>query len=304
MAIAFLYAGQGSQKPGMGKDFYDAFPTAREIFDYQPQGIDIHRLCFGADLEELSLTENTQPCMGAFAAAVTKLLYGEGIVPQFAAGLSLGEYGAMHAAGAFGWQTLLDLLAFRGSAMADASKGIDFKMTAVLSDDASIAERGVSEAGGNVWCCNYNCPGQTVMGGERSAVELAEEKCKSLGAKRCLTLNVGGPFHTPFMKSASVKLTEYTAALDFKPLEFPVIFNVTGKPLGTGEDIRAMMAKQVMSPVRFEASIRMLAELGADTVIEIGPGKALSGFVKKTAPNIRTLNIETAEDYRRVLTEL
>jgi [acyl-carrier-protein] S-malonyltransferase len=288
----------------MGSDFFDEFPSVREIFEYRPLGLDLRSLCFEAELSELSRTEHTQPCMGAFAAAVTRLLYCEGIKPTYAAGLSLGEYGALHAAGVFDWCTLLNLLAFRGKAMADASAGLDFKMSAVLTDDTALAERGVAETGGDAWCCNYNCPGQTVIGGERSAVEAAEAKCLELGAKRCLALNVGGPFHTPFMRPASDKLSEYMPTLEFRPMDFPVIFNVTGNQLECDETIQSMLTKQVMSPVRFEAGIRRLEALGVDTVIEIGPGKVLSGFVKKTSPKIQTMNIDTAEDYHKVVSAM
>jgi [acyl-carrier-protein] S-malonyltransferase len=304
MKTAFLYAGQGSQKAGMGKDFYEEYSEVRGIFDYKPLGVNVSELCFESDLAELSKTENTQPCMGAFAAAVTKLLYSENIVPQYAAGLSLGEYGALYAAGVFDELTLLDLLAFRGGAMSEASAGLDFKMTAVFAEDVALVERSVSAVSGDVWCCNYNCPGQTVIGGERTAVEAADAKCLELGARRCIPLNVGGPFHTPFMQPASERLAAYIETLTFKTMQFPVIFNVSGKPLNGGERVQGLLTEQIKSPVRFEAGIRTLAELGVDTFVEIGPGKVLSGFVKKTVADASVINIETTDDYRKAVAAL
>jgi [acyl-carrier-protein] S-malonyltransferase len=288
----------------MGRDFFGEYPEVRDIFGYAPGGLDLGTLCFDADLAELSRTEHTQPAMGAFAAAVTRLLYGAGITPQYAAGLSLGEYGALHAAGVFGAETLLDLLAFRGRAMADASRGVDFGMSAVICDDASVTERAVAETAGGVWCCNYNCPGQIVIGGESAAVAEATKLALEYGARRALPLNVGGPFHTPFMNPAAVALSDFFAKLDFAEMKFPVVFNVTGGVLAPGGTVRGNLTEQVRSPVRFETCLRTLAASGVDTVIEIGPGKTLSGFVRKTAPEIKTYAIDGTEDFRAVVRDL
>ncbi|MDR2531069.1 MAG: ACP S-malonyltransferase [Oscillospiraceae bacterium] len=304
MAIAFLYAGQGSQKPGMGRDLYAAFPEVQEIFDYSPLGSDLKRLCFDAELSELSLTENTQPAMGAFAAAVTRVLALEGVTPDFAMGLSLGEYSALHSAGVFDWREMLDLLAFRGSAMAECSRGVDFKMSAVLTSDAELVERAVTQVEGDVWCCNYNCPGQTVIGGLRADVERAESLALELGARRCMPLNVGGPFHTPLMRAASDKLEQYMQPWRFSSARFPVVTNVTGEAVEPAADVKPLLTRQVMSPVRFEVGLRTLAELGVTTFAEIGPGSVLSGFVKKTLPSASTLAIETVEDLRSAVTTL
>jgi len=304
MTIAFLYAGQGSQKPGMGRDFYEEYPQVRDIFDLAPRGVQIRGLCFEADAETLADTANTQPCMGAFAAAVTRLLYSEGIKPRYTAGLSLGEYSALYAAGIFDTADLLDILALRGRAMADASAGIDFKMTAILCDNNAVVEdaaAAVRGEGGAVWCCNYNCPGQIVVGGIRASVDDAADRSLKSGARRALPLNVGGPFHTPYMKPASEALSAGLKLLKIGVPAFPVIFNTTGEPLADGESVADLLIKQVMSPVLFEKSLRALHSLGADTFIEIGPGKALSGFVRKTIPSALVYSIDTVEDYKKLI---
>ncbi|MDR2420518.1 MAG: ACP S-malonyltransferase [Oscillospiraceae bacterium] len=300
MKTAWLYAGQGSQKPGMGRDFYDTFPETREIFESPAAGLDLRALCFEADAGTLARTRHTQPCMAAFAAAVTLLLKNAGQRPDFAAGLSLGEYSALHASGVFGYETLLGLLAFRGLAMERSAMGIPSRMTAVLGLGDTDISRAVEDASplGVVAVTNRNCPGQTVIGGEERAVLAAEQICLSLGAKRCLPLDTSGPFHTPLMESASVQLREKLGETELSPQGVPVVFNATGE-LAPDSEARELLCLGVRSPVLFEKTIGTLGALGAEAVIEIGPGRALSGFVRRSAPDMRVISIESAEDFKK-----
>ncbi|MDR2615268.1 MAG: ACP S-malonyltransferase [Oscillospiraceae bacterium] len=301
MKTAWLYAGQGSQRPGMGRDFYDAFPETREIFESRAAGLDLRALCFDSDEATLARTRYTQPCMAAFAAAVTLLLRGAGLSPDYAAGLSLGEYSALHASGVFGYETLLALLAFRGLAMERSAAGVPSRMTAVLGLEADDVARAVREASavGVVSITNLNCPGQTVIGGEEGAVMTAESICLSLGAKRCMELRTSGPFHTPLMENASVELQGRLDGTPFSPQLAPVIFNATGEP-APDSDIRRLLCLGVRSPVLFEKTVRTLAALGVESVIEIGPGRALTGFVRRTAPGIRVFTIESVRDFENL----
>jgi [acyl-carrier-protein] S-malonyltransferase len=305
MKLAFLYAGQGSQKVGMGKDFYEQFPMVRSSFDNGSAGFDIRTLCFDTPLEVLSRTSYTQPCMAALATAVTKLLYEEGIYPTCAAGLSLGEYSALYASGVFDEDTLISLLAFRGKVMEETTANIKSKMCAVFNLSEELIQKAVDEINaqnlGVVACANFNCPGQIVIGGEEKAVDAAAEKCLKLGAKRCMPVNVSGPFHTPLMEEASKLLGERLYQTEFHDMHFSVVFNTTADVLKEGETIPHILQNQVKSPVLFEKTIYKLRSLGVDTVIEIGPGRVLSGFVKKTAPEIVSYSIEDVESFYKTV---
>ena len=294
MKLAFLYAGQGTQHAGMGRDLYETYPAFRRIFDEAPVDFDLKNLCFEGPEEALSDTRYTQPAMVAFAAGVTALLYEAGIRPQAAAGLSLGEYSALHAAGVFTAPQAIALAAFRGAAMADAVQGRPCGMAAVLGMDRESLAACCAAASGLGVCeiANYNCPGQIVIAGDGGAVEAACARAAQQGARRCVPLKVSGPFHTSLMKGAGDALRQRFASETFGEMAFPVVFNCLGRARTDGESIPALLERQVQSSVYFEDSIRWLEAQGFDTVIEIGPGKALSAFVRKTAKGIRVLPVE------------
>ena len=298
MKIAFLYAGQGSQHPGMGQDLYEAYPAYRAVLDGAEVGFDLKAVSFSDPDGVLNQTEYTQPCMVAFAAGVTAILAERGITPDYAAGLSLGEYSALQCAGVFTAAQAVSLAAFRGRAMASAAAGRPCGMTAVLGLDREKLQQACRQAAdaGVVEIANYNCPGQLVIGGEQAAVDKAAGLAKELGARRCMPLKVSGPFHTSLLSPAGDALREKFKEITFGEMRIPVLFNCLGREMGPGDTIPALLEKQVQSSVYMEDTIRRLAELGVDTIVEIGPGKALSGFVKKTAPAIKTYAVETCAD--------
>ena len=276
MKLAFLYAGQGSQTPGMGKDLYEAYPVFRQVLDNAPVDFDLKKTCFEG--EHLNETKYTQPCMVAFAAGVTAVLKENGIEPELAAGLSLGEYSALCAAGVWDAPTAISLAAFRGNAMTEAAKGIDSAMVAVLNLDRAKLQEACDKAAdlGVVQIANYNCPGQLVIAGEKAAVEQAAVYAKELGARRCMPLNTSGPFHTKLLEPASKALHDYFQTISFGEMRFPVLFNCLGNVKEDNATIQSLLERQVMSSVYMEDTIRRMAELGVDTIVEIGPGKVLS----------------------------
>ena len=279
MKTAFVFAGQGSQRVGMGRDLYDRYPVFRRIFDDAPVDFDLPRLCFEGPEEQLAQTRYTQPCMVAFAA-----------------GLSLGEYSALHAAGVWDSRTVIGLAAFRGLAMEQAVDGRPCGMTAVMGLDRGALEQVCIKAGaaGIVEIANDNCPGQLVIGGDQAAVDRAAALAVDAGARRCVPLKVSGPFHTSLMAPAGRALREKFQTIVFNAPRFPILFNATGRPMAETETIPALLERQVQSGVRFTDTIRYLEAQGVDTILEIGPGRTLSGLVKKTAPSIQTIAVEDA----------
>ena len=298
MKLGFLYAGQGSQHPGMGVDLYEAFPAFRAVLDSAEVDFDLKEVSFTDSQGVLNQTRYTQPCMVAFAAGLTAVLKERGVVPAVAAGLSLGEYSALHAAGVFDAATAVKLVAFRGKAMEEAAAGRESAMMAVLNLDRAPLQAACQQASdlGCVVIANYNCPGQLVIGGEKAAVEKAAALAKEAGARRCLPLKVSGPFHTPLMAPAGDALAQYFQSVDFAQPQIPVIFNCLGDVKDDSVTIQELLVKQVQSSVFMEDSIRKMAALGVDALVEIGPGKAISGFVKKTVPEMPVYAVETVAD--------
>ena len=306
MKLGFLYAGQGSQHPGMGADLY-ADPVFRTAFDRAAERVDfdLKEVCFTDQQGVLNQTRYTQPCMVAFAVAMTALLKHRGIVPSAAAGLSLGEYSALHAAGVLDAETVTELVAFRGKAMEQAAAGKPSSMMAVLGLDRKPLQEACSAASvlGCVVIANYNCPGQLVIGGEQAAVAQAAALAKEAGARRCMPLKVSGPFHTPLMAPAGAALEERFRTVTFAQPQIPVVFNCLGDVKPEDTTVPELLVRQVQSSVYMEDSIRRMAALGMDALIEIGPGRVLSGFIKKTTPQLPVYAVETAEDVEQ-LTQL
>ena len=267
MSLAFVYAGQGSQSLGMG----------------------------GLSEAQVTQTKYVQPAMIGIEIELTDMLKKEGIIPDVVCGLSLGEYAALYAADVWDAATTLDIVSYRGHVMQETTKGMECAMVAILGlvPDSAFDEVEIS---------NYNCTGQIVISGEKSAVERAAFKAKSLGAKRCIPLNTNGPFHTSMMEEASRLLNEKFNEIEFNEMKIPVIANVTGEVLNS--DIAKNLVNQVKCPVQFEKTIKTLEKMGVNTAIEIGPGRVISGFIKKTSPSIQVYNVEKGEDIACVKQQL
>ena len=304
MKLGILFAGQGSQKVGMGKDFYENSEIFREFFDLL--GDEKKEIAFEGPAEDLSKTANTQPIMAAFAGGIFDMLKAEGVEFSMGAGLSLGEYPALYSAGVFDRETLIDVITLRGAEMEKAAAGIDCSMYAVMGFDRESLGQVCRQASttGVVSMVNFNCPGQIVISGESAAVKKAVELAKERGAKRCLPLAVSGPFHTEFMEPAGEALKKYFEKKEFSEMEFPVVFNAIGREKNHQENVKELLVKQVSNSVYFEDSIRYMAEHGVEGVVEVGPGKTLSSFVRKTAKNMKCWNIESYEDFKKVVKEL
>ncbi|WP_455154289.1 ACP S-malonyltransferase [Stomatobaculum longum] len=297
---AFLFPGQGAQKIGMGQSFYEADADARAVFEEASEilGYDMKALCFEEN-EKLNLTQYTQPAMVTTGIAILKVVEKHGLTPDTAVGLSLGEYEALFAAGALSERDAIRVVARRGELMEAAVPAGVGAMAAVLGAEAALIEETLSDIP-EVWIANYNCPGQIVISGKKEAVEAAAEALKARGVKRVLMLNVSGPFHSGLLREAGEELGKVLAETEIHPLRIPYYANVTGDKVEDAAKVRELLTEQVYSSVRFEQSIRNMLSAGVDTFYELGPGKTLTGFVKKIDRAATVVNIETMEDLSKL----
>ena len=284
----------------MGQSFYEADADARAVFDEASEllGYDMKALCFEEN-EKLNLTQYTQPAMVTTGIAIMKVVEKQGLLPDTAAGLSLGEYEALYAAGALSVTDAIRVVARRGELMEAAVPAGVGAMAAVLGAEARLIEETLPEIP-EVWIANYNCPGQIVISGKKEAVEAAAEALKARGIKRVLMLNVSGPFHSGLLREAGEKLGKVLAETEIHPLRIPYYANVTGGIVEDAAKVRGLLTEQVYSSVRFEQSIRNMLSAGVDTFYELGPGKTLAGFVKKIDRAATVVNIETMEDLAKL----
>ncbi len=316
MKLGIVYAGQGSQRVGMGQDFYEKYDIYKETIDNATEAVkavtdmNVADVSFNGPMEQLSETRYTQPAMVAFAIGVTKLLHEQGISADYTCGLSLGEYSALYEAGMVDEKTILELIAKRGKYMTEAAAGLDVKMAAVLGSDRETVfeccDKANEELKGEkiVQAANFNCPGQIVISGDAIAVDKASAYLKEAGVKRILPLKVSGPFHTSLMKPAGDKLAKEFEKVEFKEPKSKVIYNCLGKEKSDSDSVSKLLEKQVQSSVYLEDSIRYMADAGVDTIIEIGPGKAISKFITKTVDNVKVYSIDTVEDFVNTVKEL
>ncbi len=297
----FMFPGQGSQYIGMGKEFYEQIPVCKEVYDLASEvtGLDIPALCFEEN-EKLNITEYTQICMLATETAIYMALEQNGYQPDVTAGLSLGEYGALIASGVMTAEEAFELVRKRGIFMQEAVP-TGGAMAAVLGLDAAAIEQicreTAEQTGKEVSIANYNCPGQIVISGQEEAVHLAGETCKASGAKRVVPLKVSGPFHSKMLQQAGEKLKEELKKVEISDSFVPYIANVTADYVTKKEEVKPLLASQVSSSVRWQQTIERLLADGVDEFVEIGPGRTLSGFVKKVNRDVKVSNIDKMEDF-------
>ncbi len=296
----FMFPGQGAQYVGMGQDFYEQIPVSREMFELagKAAGLDMPALCFEEN-ERINITEYTQIAMLATEVAILKAVEEQGIRPDITGGLSLGEYGALAAGGVMREEDVFRIVRKRGIYMQEAVPD-GGAMTAVLGLDTDVIEKICAETPGTVSVANYNCPGQTVITGETAAVAAAAEKLAAAGAKRCVPLKVSGPFHSPMLAGAGEKLAKELENVEIHDIRIPYIANVTADYVTDKDDVKPLLRKQVSSSVRWQQSVERMIADGADTFIEIGPGKTLSGFMRKINRDVKVYNVEKVADLEKL----
>ncbi len=299
--IAFIYPGQGAQICGMGKDFYEQTEIGKQVFDLASDllGFSVPDLCF-TENDQLDITEYTQAAMVTTSIAMTKVLEERGIKPDVTAGLSLGEYCALYAAGVMSEGDAITTVRQRGIFMQEEVPVGQGAMAAILAMDVTAIENVIANIEG-VEIANYNCPGQIVISGKKMAVEIACEKLKEAGAKRTVMLNVSGPFHSQMLTGAGEKLSKVLDPVEIHTPSVPYVANVTASYVTDVTQVKPLLVQQVSSSVRWQQSMELLLEDGVDIFIEIGPGKTLAGFMKKINRTVKVLNIEKIEDIDKVV---
>lgn len=302
--IAFIFPGQGAQKAGMGADFYENSELAKDIYDKASEclGLDMKALCFEEN-ELLDQTEYTQAALVTTCLAMEKVVEEKGLVPQVTAGLSLGEYAAIAAAGGMSAEDAIRTVRKRGILMQTAVPAGEGAMAAILGMTGDAIEEVIADIDG-VTVANYNCPGQIVITGRTDAVETANAKLLEHGAKRAILLNVSGPFHSPMLKGAGKELGKVLADIKMDNLTIPYVTNVTAEYVSDIAKTKELLEAQVASSVRWEQSILTMIADGVDTFVEIGPGRTLAGFMKKINRDVKMYNIATWDDVDKVIGEI
>lgn len=298
--IAFMFPGQGAQYVGMGKDFYEQIPVCKEMFELagKASGLDMEKLCFEEN-EQINITEYTQIAMLATEVAMLKAIEEKGYKPDVTAGLSLGEYGALVASGVMTPEDVFKVVRKRGIYMQEAVPN-GGAMVAVLGLDTAVIEQICEETPGMVTIANYNCPGQIVITGEEGAAQAAVEKLTAAGAKRCVTLKVSGPFHSPLLVGAGEKLAKELDNVTIGDIQIPYIANVTADYVTDKEQVKPLLEKQVSASVKWQQTIEKMIADDVDTFVEIGPGKTLTGFMRKINKDMKVLNVEKVEDLEKL----
>lgn len=302
--IAFIFPGQGSQTAGMGKDFYEKSADAKALYDNASEwlNLDMKALCFEEN-EQLHQTEYTQAALVTTCLAMAKELEKGGVKPQVSAGLSLGEYCAIHMAGGMSAEDAIRTVRTRGILMQNAVPLGVGSMAAVLGLSEEATEQALADIEG-VTIANYNCPGQIVVTGKADMMDTAAEQLKAAGAKRVLPLNVSGPFHSPLLKEAGEELKEVLKQIKWGELQIPYVTNVTAEYVSDIAQTPDLLATQIAASVRWQQSVENMIADGVDTFVEIGPGKTLTGFMRKINRNVKTYNVNVWEDIEKVAGEL